>query len=440
MKSFWPQSLFARNLWLIAGLVVLAQVVNGWAFREAVLRPHVNESVADAARSFEAARQALVLMAPAERAAFVRRFNERAEPDDRPALGRRIGLIERAYIQALERRLGGAEAPASWRLEADGTLSFRVALAEPGEVYWLRVPRPLSGHHLVGRWLLGSASALLLALLGAWLIQRRLNRPLSRLVQASEALGRGQRHVELATDGPTEIAALAHSFNAMSAALARGEQERLLMLGGLSHDLRTPLAKMRLASELLRDGGRSDPALLDSLERGLQDLDGLLTQFLAYVRTAHGDHASREEAPVPLELHALLAEVASLSPHRAATSVVDAERVHLLARPQSLRRLVLNLLVNAQTHGEPPIELACGQAPGGPWLEVRDRGPGIAPERVAALKRPFARGDAARSGPSGSGLGLAIAERLAAEAGAQLLLLPREGGGLVARVEWRVPA
>ena len=99
-------------------------------------------------------------------------------------------------------------------------------------------------------------------------------------------------------------------------------------------------------------------------------------------------------------------------------------------------RLVLNLVVNAQHHGAPPVEVATGEDGGALWLEVRDRGPGIDPARVDALKEPFARGDQARGGPSGAGLGLAIVDRVAKAHGARFELLPRAGGGLVARIEW----
>jgi two-component system osmolarity sensor histidine kinase EnvZ len=101
-----------------------------------------------------------------------------------------------------------------------------------------------------------------------------------------------------------------------------------------------------------------------------------------------------------------------------------------------VERLVLNLVVNAQRHGRPPIELATGHDGTGLWLEVRDRGPGIDPATAESLKEPFARGDRARGGPAGAGLGLAIVDRVARAHGARFELLPREGGGLVARVAW----
>ena len=106
-------------------------------------------------------------------------------------------------------------------------------------------------------------------------------------------------------------------------------------------------------------------------------------------------------------------------------------------RPQAVARLVLNLVVNAQRHGAPPVEVATGeQRDISIWLEVRDRGPGIAPDRVDMLKQPFLRGESTRDGPAGAGLGLAIVDRVAQAQGARFELLPRDGGGLVARVTW----
>jgi two-component system osmolarity sensor histidine kinase EnvZ len=437
--NWLPRSLFARHLWLIAGLLVLSQLISALAFREFVMRPRLRQSAEATARSLQAMGQALTLLPTAQRAEFARRFNERSGSglDAAPVSDPRPSLQERAFLAELARQLQVLPAEIDWRREPSGLLAVRMGPREPGgEGYWLAIPSVLPGHQVLRSWLFASGAGALLALLGAGWIQRRLDRPLRVLMRAAEALGRGQRRVQIELDGPTEIATLAASFNQMSEALARDEEERLLMLAGLSHDLRTPLAKMRLVTELLRDGGQGEPELLDSLERSLHNLDGLLGQFLEYARAAHGGSSAEAEPPAPLELRELLGQAATLSPHRPAPALLAGETVRLRARPQALRRLVLNLIVNAQTHGGDPVELACGSGPEGAWLEVRDRGPGIPPERVEALKRPFERGDAARGGPSGSGLGLAIAERIARHEGARLALLPREGGGLVARLSF----
>jgi two-component system osmolarity sensor histidine kinase EnvZ len=264
------------------------------------------------------------------------------------------------------------------------------------------------------------------------LIQRRINRPLNALVQASASLGRGERPAPLPVDlrrTPREIASVSQAFNDMVASLAQGERERSLMLAGLSHDLRTPLAKMRLATEML--DGRAEAELLATLNRNIDAMDGLLSRVLDFMHSSEGDREPLAEA----DLNALVHEALALCPPDGVRLQLGAVRPRPL-RHQGVLRLVLNLVVNAQRHGAPPIEVATGESSDGLWLEVRDRGPGIDPAQAHLLKQPFARGDAARGGPSGAGLGLAIVDRVVQAHGAQFELLPRVGGGLVVRISW----
>ncbi|MGM9483328.1 ATP-binding protein [Roseateles sp. NT4] len=432
--KFGLSTLFGRNLWLIVALIVMGQLVNAIVYRELVAKPRLHQSAEATARSLQAVAEGLRLLPEDQRAGFVARFNARAGSGLMEGRPERISLMERAYLAELGEQLGLAPGGLQWQREANGLIAVRL----PDVPYWLAVPSVQPAHRFARTWLIASGVSGVLALLGAWLIQRRINRPLQRLVEAAKAVGAGQRRLLLPTDGPAETAALARGFNDMAEALARDEEERLLMLAGLSHDLRTPLAKIRLASELLRNSfdqsGQGDKELLDTLDRSLHGLDGLLTQFLDYARAAHP--AEQELPAADIELREFLAETVVLAPGLPQPVLAEGPAVKRRARPQALRRLVLNLIVNAQNHGAPPIELACGVDGGAVWIEVRDRGPGIAPGRVDDLKRPFQRGDAARGGKPGSGLGLAIVERIARAEGAELRLLPREGGGLVARVRW----
>ena len=425
-----PTSLFSRNLWLIVALIVGGQVVNALAYGQFVAKPRLRQSAEATARSLQAVAEGLSLLPPEQRAGFVARFNARTASGLDEPQRKRATLMERGFLDELALQLNLAPEHLAWRREANGLIAVQL----PGVPFWLVAPSVQPANRIARTWLIASAVSGVLALFGAWLIQRRINRPLARLVEAAQAVGAGQRRLALPTDGPAETAALARGFNDMAEALARDEEERLVMLAGLSHDLRTPLAKIRLASELLRDAGQGDRELLDTLDRSLHGLDDLLTQFLDYARASHP--AEQELPAVAIELRAFLGETLALVPGLPQPHLLAGPAVQCRARPQALRRIVLNLIVNAQRHGAPPIELACGSAAGAAWLEVRDRGPGIAPGRVDELKRPFRRGDASRGSSPGSGLGLAIVERIARVEGAQLQLLPREGGGLVARVGW----
>ncbi|HJV95106.1 MAG TPA: HAMP domain-containing protein, partial [Albitalea sp.] len=273
-----PRTLFGRNLWLIVALILLGQLASAVLFRELVMRPRLQLSADATLRNFEALEEGLRSLPAAQRQQFVARFNARSEQPGEARTGGRLTLLEQAFVRQLSERLASRGGELVWRRGADRSLAL--GLTVDGEKYWLTVPGLVPGREYPWSWVAGSAATVLLAALGAWLIQRRINRPLNALVQAARALGQGARPPPLAETGPSEIATLAHGFNEMVAGLAHNEQERALMLAGLSHDLRTPLAKMRLASEMLH----GDPELLDTLNRNIDAMDGLLTQFLAFTR------------------------------------------------------------------------------------------------------------------------------------------------------------
>ncbi|HEY9026521.1 MAG TPA: histidine kinase dimerization/phospho-acceptor domain-containing protein, partial [Burkholderiaceae bacterium] len=294
-------SLFGRNLWLIVALIVVGQIANALAYGQFIARPRLRQSAEATARSLQAVAEGLSLLPEEQRAGFVARFNARSASGIEEVHRKRTTLLERGFLTELARQLGVPEAQLQWRREGNGLIAVR----PPGVAFWLVTPSVQPAHRFARTWIVASAVSGALALLGAWLIQRRINRPLARLVEATQAIGAGQRRLALPTDGPAETAALARGFNDMAAALARDEEERLLMLAGLSHDLRTPLAKIRLASELLRDAGQGDKELLDTLDRNLHGLDGLLAQFLDYARASHP--AEQEQPAVDIELGEFLA-------------------------------------------------------------------------------------------------------------------------------------
>lgn len=426
-----PRTLFNRNLLLIVVLILLGQVANAVLFRQLVMKPRVKVAAEATVRNLQALEAGLRGLPPEQRSAFVERFNAQARQESaaagHEAGGERLTRLEKAFLRQVSEQLAGRGGEVQWRRDADRSLSLRVGIG--GEQYWLDLPGLLPAHEFSGAWIAASAATVVLAVLGAWLIQRRINQPLHALVQAATALGRGQRPQPLDADAPSEIATVSHAFNDMAASLAKTEEERALMLAGLSHDLRTPLAKMRLASEMLE--GQADAELLASLNRNIDGMDRLLSQFLDFTRTSGGV----QEAPAEADLNELVGEALALCPHEGLSLQLGQVPRRPLRR-QAVERLVLNLVVNAQRHGQPPIELATGHDSTGLWLEVRDRGPGIDPAVAESLKEPFARGDQARGGPAGAGLGLAIADRVARAHGSRFELLPREGGGLVARVAW----
>ena len=323
--------------------------------------------------------------------------------------------------------------------------------AQPGDAgwYWAQIPtggRTLGvgisatrvGAQPVVALALALALAAVLAVAVAWRLARRITQPLQALAEATAVVGDGRLPPPLPEQGPAELASLSRSFNRMAHQVRELLTARTVLLAGISHDLRTPLTRMKLAVELLRVRP-GDAALLSRLDDDIAQADQLITQVLQMARGLEA------EAPAAVDLCALLDELARthgtdvLTPVRALPC--DAP-TPLWLPPLALRRVLDNFLQNARRYaGGAPIELQALRVPQADgnihWrIEVRDRGPGIAADQRASVFEPFVRLEPSRSrATGGSGLGLAIVRQLAQAQGWQVALTPREGGGLVASVD-----
>jgi two-component system osmolarity sensor histidine kinase EnvZ len=268
-----------------------------------------------------------------------------------------------------------------------------------------------------------------------WLVSllevRRVRRPLARLVAAVREVGRGKTPPVLPEDGAEEIAALARAFNRMSLDMKELAENRTVIVAGISHDLRTPLTRLQLAVEMLSED--SDPELVTGIRRDVVAMNGLIGQFLDFSK------GLEDEPPANLDLWELIeGQAADLRRNGAEVRISGcASPCVYIAHPLALQRLLANLLENAAHYGggaPVDVELHCEEH----MITVRisDRGPGIPADQAEAVFRPFHRLDSARSERTGgSGLGLAIARQLAIKHGWTIELLPREGGGTVAKVE-----
>lgn len=318
-------------------------------------------------------------------------------------------------------------------------VSFQLDPAHPSPEgnFWLSLPRRQETNVLL-RWVGWTAAAAALALLAAWGLVAYINRPLREMAHACAAIAQRHPHPLLDEHGPTELAALANALNRLANDLQQLEADRAEVLAGISHDLRTPLSRLRLSIEML--DGTADPTLSSGMVADIEQIDTLLRQFLAYAR---GD---ADESAHPENLADLMQQIAqqqglalhlcdddgSTEPAAIPSTPPD---LTVQLRREGLRRAVNNLVDNARKYApESPPELFVGQSPEGVWLEVRDRGPGLNPADCERLKRPFTRGDIARGGPPGSGLGLAIVDRIARLHGGKFDLIPRTTKGLRARL------
>jgi two-component system osmolarity sensor histidine kinase EnvZ len=193
-----------------------------------------------------------------------------------------------------------------------------------------------------------------------------------------------------------------------------------MVLAGISHDVRTPLSRLRLGLEM----SGAEHGASEAMTADIGEIDGIIGQFLDFARGENEDKAEHDLDALAAELGEHYARIQKRVVVKAGTTPP-----FRFAR-MAVRRAIANLVDNALRYAGEPVEIETGKF----FVEVRDRGPGIPAAEVDRVKRPFTRLDDARGGPAGAGLGLAIVERVARAHGGSLELLPRPGGGLVARL------
>ena len=428
-----PGSLLWRSFLLIAALMLLSVLAWFFIFTQYEREPRARQLSQLIVSVVNLTRTALIAARPEARMDLLRELSDRegihlypAEDDDRVA-----ELPDRALLRRVQELLREAMGPATrLTMEREGENALFVSFTIEDERYWVALPRERAERYLPVQWLGWGAAALLLSLAGAWLIVFRVTRPMKRLELAATELGHGRRPAPVSERGPDEVKTLAHAFNQMSTDLARLDDDRALILAGISHDLRTPLTRLRMGIEM----AVADEATRNEMAADIEEMDRSIGQFLDFARADAGEPAA------PVDLAALLDELAGLYRQRGAdiSVVIPSSGVppRLTLRPKAIRRAVANLIDNALRHAGAagPIELALVGTGTGAAIEVRDRGPGIPAADAERLKLPFTRLDAARTDAIGTGLGLAIVDRVARGHGGALDLLPRQGGGLIARI------
>jgi signal transduction histidine kinase len=271
---------------------------------------------------------------------------------------------------------------------------------------------------------------LALLILCTWLAVRIAIRPLTRLSEAVETLDPNARPVHLDEKGPTEVAHAAKAFNAMQARIAAYLKERMQLLAAISHDLQTPITRMKLRAEFMDDSSEKD-----KLWNDLGEIEHLVREGVAYARSVHG--ATEEICRTNLDsfLDSLVFDYQDMGKD---VSLDGKSAAVINTRPHALRRVLVNLTDNAlKFAGAAQLEVQA-QADGSLSVKVMDRGPGIAEAELAHVLEPFYRVENSRNrSTGGTGLGLAIAQQLALALGGSLTLSNREGGGLCA--ELRLP-
>ncbi|MBB4225048.1 ATP-binding protein [Variovorax guangxiensis] len=306
-------------------------------------------------------------------------------------------------------------------------LQIQVRLSDGSSVivHARRVDMPVSSWVM---WLLWVQ--LLVLAVCAWYAVRLVTRPLAQLADAADELGPDLKGQQLAEEGPTEVRHAARAFNAMQKRIAGYMAERVEILAAISHDLQTPITRMRLRTDLM-DGGHDR----DKFRQDLDAMHALVREGVTYARTLHG----ATEPPRRIDADALFESMVA-DYEDSGQQVLLEGRVGepMVTRPNALRRILTNLIDNALKFGtDVRLQVHASADAGGNrlTLAVIDNGPGIPPDQLENVLKPFYRVEGSRNrNTGGTGLGLAIAQQLATAMGAELTLRNRDQGGLEARL------
>ncbi len=294
-----------------------------------------------------------------------------------------------------------------------------------GRYFAVRSRIATGGNRLQGFLVWQTLSLYLLLLVPIMVIAWRAAAPLRDLTRAARASPALRDATPLEEEGPSDVRDLIIAFNAYRGRIATMLSDKDRMLGAVGHDLRTPLASLRVRVEQV-----DDDALRDKMIASIEEMAAMLTDILALARSGAGT-----EGREPVALRGLVEELAADYRERGKDVTVGAAvDAAVMARPLLLRRALRNLIDNAAAYGQ-RARLSVERAPGEVRIVVSDDGPGLTDEQIRTLIEPFARGEQSRNrATGGSGLGLSIARDIAEGEGGTLTLVNRDGGGLDAVV------
>lgn len=320
----------------------------------------------------------------------------------------------------------------------NGVPGFWVSFEIEEDQYWLRIDQERIEPNSSAQLITWAAATLLLTLIGAAAISKLINEPLARLSAAAQLLAQGKQPEPLPEKGPYEIQETNASFNQMVNDLARNESDRAVILAGISHDLRTPLARMQLEVEMAdlpsdaRQGMQSDLAQMDSI----------IGQFLDYAKPL--DQIHFEQTNISQMLLQIIEEYVRQNDLVINWSISPDIKIN--GNPIELRRLINNLIENARRYGKSVgtevcnLDIQCRHKYGSKRrdfvLSFRDHGAGVETEQLDQLLKPFTRGDVSRSQANGSGLGLAIVDRIVKRHSGRLRIANHLDGGFLVEINF----
>ncbi len=420
-----PRSAFGQTVLLIGFLLLINQVVSYVSIALYIIQPNfqqINELLAKQVRVvFIDIKDAELSPAMAE--AFQR---ETGIGVYREQDAMRLGLADAVYVEFRSMQMSELlDGPAEVRISQGDEYLFWIRPPQAPSL-WVKIPLTGIEEANFSPLILFLVVLGVLSVAGGWLFVRNLNRPLKALQTAAEEVGRGDFPEPLQEEGTSEVMAVTQAFNHMSKGIKQLEDDRNLLMAGISHDLRTPLTRIRLSAEMMSE---QDDYLKEGIEGDIDDMNAIIDQFIDYIR-----HDSKDKAELS-DLNVLVDDVVHAeTPTDRFVNFTAGEVDQLPLRYVAMKRVIANLIQNAIRYTEGNIEVSTGMENSRyAYVTVCDEGEGIPEAEIERLFQPFTQGDKAR-GTEGSGLGLAIIKRIVDTHKGKVMLTNRESGGLQAKV------
>ncbi|NRN27762.1 two-component system sensor histidine kinase EnvZ [Photorhabdus heterorhabditis] len=410
LLRFSPRSTFTRTLFLVMAMLFISLVSSYLFIVNFVIMPSLqqfNKVLAYEVRTLMAEKLKLedgsfLVLSPVVRREIYQELGITLYSESDAEMQ---GLLWARHYDFLSEKMSqylGGEADLRLEISKDSPILWLNSYLAPD--IWVRVPLTEVEQHQfspVFRYIL----AILLLMFGCiWLYIRFQNRPLLEMEYAARQTGKGIMMPAVREAGSLEVRASIRAFNQMSAGIKLLESDRTILMAGVSHDLRTPLTRIRLATEMMN---KKDAYLSESINKDIEECNAIIEQFIDYLRTG-------QEMPMEFcELNSILKEVISAENgyEQDIENNLSLNPITVNANPISIKRALANMLVNANRYGNGWIKVSSGQTNKFAWFQVEDNGAGIKQEDLPQLFQPFVRGERARSN-SGTGLGLAIVQRI----------------------------
>ncbi|CZF82869.1 two-component system sensor histidine kinase EnvZ [Grimontia marina] len=432
---FSPRSNFARTLVVLAGLLIASQIFSYLTVLNYALLPSIKQFNKILAHEIEVMLDDDLLLSNGKvyhmdellRRQLLEKLGVTMhEADEQTMMEEFDNAASVDYLSVDMSEKLGAPTEARISLESKNYVLWLESEAFPG--YVMRIPLSELHQDDFQPLFFYSMFIALLVISGGWLFIKVQNRPLATLEKAALEVGHGKFPEPLPERGASDIRAVTKAFNQMSEGIRKLEEDRALLMAGVSHDLRTPLTRIRLATEMMSP---KDSYLAESMIKDTEECNEIINQFMDYLRSVQ----LQDMTEVDLNIVAEDVSVADgATGHE--LEVSKGELVGKLdANEVAIRRAVTNLVVNAVRYGGGWVKISTGTSADRrhQWIAVEDNGPGIAADQIETVMQPFTRGDTAR-GSEGTGLGLAIVKRIVEQHDGALKLSQRSQGGLQAQI------